>query len=202
MMRTTQRPRGRPREFDEDEALDQALNVFWSQGFDATSLDDILDATGMARQSLYRVFGCKRSLFLRALESYGRQRREQLNSLLIHNPSPLAGLLDLLDLWEEDACSADFIGCFNLNTLSEFAVKDDVEICQRVLDNMKVLEDAVRQALERAQALGEMTLRRTPDEVAHSFVGVAIALSHLGRCGVEPSWVQDITQGVRAELAP
>ena len=194
--------RGRPRQFDEEAVLERAVEVFWSQGFDDTSLDDILDATGMARQSLYRTFGCKRDLFLRALEIYGRRRRDQLEALLTQSPSPLAGLLDLLDLWEDDACSADFVGCFNLNTLSEFAVKDDVEVCQRVLDNMKVLENAVRQALERAQALDEVTLRRTPQQVAHSFVGVAVALSHLGRCGVEPVWVRDITQGIRAELDP
>ncbi len=63
----------RPRQFDEDEALMQALLVFWQRGYEGCSIRDLLDATGLPRQSLYNTFGDKRSLFLRALDRY-RQR--------------------------------------------------------------------------------------------------------------------------------
>ena len=61
---------GRPREFDETEALDRAVDVFWEHGFEGTSISDLEAATGVARQSLYNVFGGKRELFLRALDRY------------------------------------------------------------------------------------------------------------------------------------
>ena len=63
-------PRGRPREFDTDTALDRAIDVFWRQGYDATSLTDLTDAMGIARPSLYAAFGGKRGLFEHAFERY------------------------------------------------------------------------------------------------------------------------------------
>lgn len=61
---------GRPRTFDADAALDQAVAVFWSLGFDGASLDDLTAAMGVSRPSLYAVWGDKRRLFLAALERY------------------------------------------------------------------------------------------------------------------------------------
>ncbi len=62
--------KGRPREFDLDEALDKALLVFWRQGYEGTSLSDLTDATGVSRPSLYAAFGNKEELFRRALDRY------------------------------------------------------------------------------------------------------------------------------------
>jgi AcrR family transcriptional regulator len=70
--------RGRPRSFDPDEALDRARAVFWNQGYAATSLDDLVAATGLNRPSLYAAFGDKRAMYLAAL---GRTRDEALASL-------------------------------------------------------------------------------------------------------------------------
>ena len=70
--------RGRPRAFEPDTALAQAMDVFWSDGFAATSLDDISAATGLNRPSLYGAFGDKRALYLQA---YG-QYRKRMNELV------------------------------------------------------------------------------------------------------------------------
>jgi TetR/AcrR family transcriptional regulator, copper-responsive repressor len=64
------RGRGRPRSFDPDTALDAAVALFWTKGYDATSLDDLGAAMGLARPSIYRAFGPKDQLFLKALERY------------------------------------------------------------------------------------------------------------------------------------
>lgn len=75
--------RGRPREFDEEHALDAAIGVFWSKGYDLTSIADLADATGLGPSSLYNAFGCKEAIFEKAMEryvtKYGRAFREQLN---------------------------------------------------------------------------------------------------------------------------
>src|ERR1700739_4106498 len=62
--------RGRPREFDTDAAIESAMGVFWSTGYFATSLPDLLEATNLSRGSLYAAFGDKHGLFLRALDRY------------------------------------------------------------------------------------------------------------------------------------
>ena len=72
MVQKCLRPRGRPRKFDEGEALDRATKVFWAKGFDGATVDDLVAATGVGRPSLYATFGDKETLFMRCLEHYGR----------------------------------------------------------------------------------------------------------------------------------
>src|SRR3954462_11696535 len=68
------RPRGRPRNFDELEALEKAIHVFWSKGYDGVTIDDLVDGMGVGRPSLYAVFGDKRTLFLRSLNAYTEKK--------------------------------------------------------------------------------------------------------------------------------
>lgn len=64
------KPRGRPRAFDQDEALDRALNVFWTRGYEGASLNELTEALGINRPSLYAAFGNKEALFRKALGRY------------------------------------------------------------------------------------------------------------------------------------
>ena len=64
------RGRGRPRSFDQTEALDAAVLVFWEKGFDGASIEDLTTAMGISRPSLYATFGNKRSLFIEAIDRY------------------------------------------------------------------------------------------------------------------------------------
>jgi len=70
------RPRGRPREFDEAVVLDRALDAFWDNGYEATSLDDLAAATGLARASIYAAFGDKESFYLRTLDRFVERMRK------------------------------------------------------------------------------------------------------------------------------
>ena len=68
----------RPVEFDRDYAVDASMKVFWSKGYSATSLQDLLDSTGIARSSFYAAFGDKRSLFIEALRLFSRRTQAML----------------------------------------------------------------------------------------------------------------------------
>src|SRR5690242_19832109 len=72
----------RPQEFETTEVLRNAMYVFWSKGFEATSLNDILTATGLSKSSLYATFGDKRELFLAAFEAYRKERLRHLHRIL------------------------------------------------------------------------------------------------------------------------
>ena len=74
MIQNTTRPRGRPRSFDEMEALEKATQVFWSKGYDGVTIDDLVAGMGVGRPSLYAVFGDKRTLFLRVLKAYAEKK--------------------------------------------------------------------------------------------------------------------------------
>lgn len=124
----TGRPRGRPRTFDPDEALDKARAVFWNQGYAATSLDDIAAATGLNRPSLYAAFGDKHALYLAALERSGREAAAALGQALA-GEAPLRQVLTLIFDAAVDIYSrgeAGQRGCFLVGTAVTQAVDDPV----------------------------------------------------------------------------
>jgi AcrR family transcriptional regulator len=88
MIPNATKPRGRPRNFDEMEALEKATQVFWSKGYDGVTIDDLVDGMGVARPSLYAVFGDKRTIFVRALRVYA-ERKGALAAKALLSPQPL-----------------------------------------------------------------------------------------------------------------
>ena len=76
MFQNTVKPRGRPRSFDESDALKKATQVFWSKGYDGVTIDDLVAGMGVGRPSLYTVFGDKRAIFLRVLKAYAEAKGE------------------------------------------------------------------------------------------------------------------------------
>src|SRR5277367_362706 len=88
MIQNDTRPRGRPRSFDEMEALEKATQVFWSKGYDGVTIDDLVAGMDVGRPSLYAVFGDKRTLFLRVLRVYA-ERKGALAAKALLSPQPL-----------------------------------------------------------------------------------------------------------------
>jgi len=80
MVKNVKRPRGRPRSFDESEAIRMATNVFWAKGFDGATIDDLVEGMGVGRPSIYAIFGDKSTLFMRCLEAY----RDNLGKQAVH----------------------------------------------------------------------------------------------------------------------
>jgi AcrR family transcriptional regulator len=88
MVQNNTRSRGRPRNFDEREALDKATQVFWSKGYDGATIEDLVAGMGVGRPSLYAVFGDKRTLFLRVLKAYA-ERKGALAAKALLSPQSL-----------------------------------------------------------------------------------------------------------------
>src|ERR1700755_3716912 len=89
---SVQSPRGRPRSFDVEAAVERAMDVFWSRGYHATALPDLLRATKLSRGSLYAAFGDKHSLFLRALDRYIADATMRMDRELAPGTDPVEGL--------------------------------------------------------------------------------------------------------------
>jgi len=88
MVQNATKPRGRPRNFDEVEALEKATQVFWWKGYDGVTIDDLVAGMGVGRPSLYAVFGDKRTLFLRVLKAYAARKGALVAKALL-SPQPL-----------------------------------------------------------------------------------------------------------------
>ena len=96
MLTNSSRPRGRPRNFDEGEALQKATQVFWSKTYNGAAIDDLIAGMGVGRQSLYSVFGDKRTLFLRVLRAYAERKGAGAAKALFSPPAlrdAIAGFL-------------------------------------------------------------------------------------------------------------
>ncbi|MBW4621107.1 MAG: TetR/AcrR family transcriptional regulator [Cyanosarcina radialis HA8281-LM2] len=114
----------RLREFDTEEVMEAVINAFWKRGYEATSLADLMAVTGLQKGSIYKAFGDKRSLFLRALQSY-LDRLYSLTRQALDDPDPdraIAGWFQLLV--DTAAVPGENKGCFAINSLIEMAPQD------------------------------------------------------------------------------
>ena len=124
---------GRPRTFDEAEALTRAMQVFWKHGYERASLTQLLKSMQISRQSCYNVFGDKRALFLRAIRQYTDQALETVRCELRQGPSPLENVQHWLWKAADQACKASS-GCLVVNTIVEFGNRD--RAVQRALSRL------------------------------------------------------------------
>ena len=170
----------RPREFDEEEALDRAMKVFWSKGYASTSLDDLLTGTGLARQSLYTAFGDKHSLFLKALQRYLDKNARPLRSILMEAPSVADALRAVFSAIAEGAAAEKQRGCMLVNAITEL-VPGDAEVAKLVEANHRFLLATFRMGLERAAEQGALAPGANIDELAHYLVAAHQGLRVVAR---------------------
>src|SRR5271165_4992138 len=149
------RRRGRPRAFEPEAALGQAMDVFWKDGFAATSLDDLSAATGLNRPSLYRAFGDKRALYIQAYRRYREHVRDTFAPLFAE-PAPLREklkriLMAALDLYlsGEDGPR----GCFTVLTASSDAIADP-EIRTIVAEAIERIDRGFERLFAEARSAG------------------------------------------------
>src|SRR5919202_2421257 len=99
--------RGRPRTFDPDRALRQALDLFWERGYEGTSLSDLAEAMGIASASIYACFGNKENLFRQVMALYGRTSGEPPRRALREQATARAGIHEMLRATADEITRAD-----------------------------------------------------------------------------------------------
>src|SRR4051794_1235587 len=161
-----QLPRGRPRSFDTEAAVERAMGVFWSRGYHGTALPDLLHATKLSRGSLYAAFGDKHSLFLRALDRYIADAVTRMDLELGPRKQPLDGLRAFLAGYVDRTSGANGRrGCLLVATAMELAGQD-AEVGRRVAGFFKAMEARVAGALSRAKAAGKLADGVEPSSAA------------------------------------
>jgi TetR/AcrR family transcriptional repressor of nem operon len=146
----------RPREFNADAALNRALDVFWSKGYEATSVDDLCATTGLSRSSLYSTFGSKRDLLLRSVDRYVERRTPDLAAILAQ-PMPVREAFATLarQFIEQIVSGPGRRGCFLGNCAAELPRGDRAALA-RVRRGLAQTEATFQAALMRAVACGEL----------------------------------------------
>ena len=152
---------GRPRQFDEEQVLDAVTQAFWSKGYEATSLGDLMAATGLHKGSLYQAFGDKHALFLQVLQRYLADMRRHKNECIAKATTPLAGITavahSMIDMADADPVCPK--GCMALNSLVELAPHDpDVE--RMMTEHVANMRESLEGAISAAQDVGEISKDR------------------------------------------
>jgi TetR/AcrR family transcriptional regulator, transcriptional repressor for nem operon len=173
--------RGRPRSFDIDAAVERAMGVFWSRGYHATALPDLLRATKLSRGSLYAAFGDKHSLFLRALDRYIADALTRMESEFDPRREPVDGLRAFLAGYVERTSGANGRrGCLLVATAMELAGQD-AEVNRRVGGFFQAMEARVTDALCRAKAAGRLADGVEPSNAARILVCFVEGLRVVGK---------------------
>ena len=188
----------RPREFDIDQALERAMNVFWTKGYEGASLQDLLEAMNIARGSLYKAFQDKHSVYLAALDRYDRTEIQQTVDGL-RDRSAGDGAVRI-HRFLEDARAAvvqrhDRRGCFLCNAAVDRAPMDG-GIQTKVLAMMRRMERAVAAALDESRQAAHWPAKRRA-EAALTLTNAYVGLRVLARSGFPP---KDLAAVIRTAL--
>jgi TetR/AcrR family transcriptional repressor of nem operon len=190
---------GRPKSFDEREALESAMQLFWVRGYEGTALADLLGAMGISRQSLYDTFGNKRELFIRVIEHYRDTQLAKALALLRQEGSPLENVKTVVRFFERLAADQRHCGCLVANALVEVAPHDE-EIAGLLQDTLALLQSSVQRALEQAQGAGELAAGKSPLQLSRALTNAMLGLAVTGKLRLGPALLHDIYAGTLSML--
>ena len=180
------------KQFDPDQALDRAMHVFWSRGYESTSLEDLVRATRVNRASLYTTFGSKRALFLSALRRYDKRCRRQRLEKLERSFTPKRAIRELFESWIDQALEhGDQRGCLLANTAVEMAGGDE-QVGTLVAESQRDTERFLHALIERGQADGEIAAGIDAERAAKTLLATLLGLLVLVRSRPEPGLLHAI----------
>ncbi len=182
----------RPREFDVDAALERAMDVLWSKGFEATSLDDLCAATDLSRSSFYATFGSKRKLLLRSVDRYVDRRIPKIAEILAR-PVPIRDAFAALinDFIDQIVAGSGRRGCFLGNCAAELPRSDRAALAQ-VRRGLGRTEAVFREALARAKARGELPPKADAGAMARFLTAGIQGLRLVGKVNPDRAVLEDI----------
>lgn len=184
----------RPREFEREEVVKKALALFWRQGYQATSVQDLVAATGLNRGSLYDTFGDKHGLFLEAVEHYRATVSAQRLAKL-EEPGPLRDRVAAFYQGIVDFAQGEgrLLGCLMTNSTVELAPHDrDTRVA--VAANLGAMEAAFRRVLTRAKKNGELAADKSPTDLARFFTATANGMNVMAKAAPDRAVLRSVVR--------
>jgi TetR/AcrR family transcriptional repressor of nem operon len=187
----TSRSVGRPREFDEEAALEAAMDAFWAKGYEATSMTDLCSCTGLHKGSLYQAFGDKHTLFMNALKHYADTEFRDVAAVAFQSDSPLANIRAAVGKICADAGSDK--GCLMINAMVELAPHDE-EVKKALKgfgqQRIRVMTDLIA----KAQELGEIKAKLAPHKLARQLMTTLAGAATMVKGLLEPEEMSEVME--------
>lgn len=184
---------GRPQQFDEGKVLSSAMNTFWALGYESASLQDLLEATGLSKSSLYQAFGDKEALFLTCLEKYRLDMKEQLLTQLSLSKSGLGFIEQVLLSSAEEAGLPHPRGCLVMNTAAEIGLGNS-KISKEVEKGVQTFKEVFQTALQKAEKEGMLSRGADLEGMALFIVSSLSGLKSMVKAGASKDSVEQIVK--------
>jgi len=166
----------RQKGFNPERAVEKALNIFWTQGYEATSMQDLVNGMALSRSSIYDTFGDKRSLLILALNRYRHSELAGMRQVLEDAPNGRAGFEALFEMLIQQASSeAGQKGCFMVNCMTELAA-NDTAVAEIATDNNQAVHQLLKEMVARGQDEGTISPTNSPAELADFIFNAIIGL--------------------------
>lgn len=190
----------RHKEFNPDDAVEAAVKVFWSKGYEATSIQDLVDAMGINRGSLYDTFGDKAGLFEAALDCYFNAT--PLRRLMEHAESDtprreIERLFD--DLIAKAVAPEGGCGCMVTNTLTELCSRDS-KLAKKLGGHMLRMEDTLTTMIKRGQQSGEITDAKEARALARFLISTVQGIQTVVKLAPDEATLRDIADTALSTL--
>lgn len=191
--------RGRPLQFDPEQALQQAMLLFWAQGYEGTSTSQLMKTMGLSKSSLYQAFGSKDALFKLCLDRYGEMTAGYMRETLSQAKSPKQFLLDLVEATASYQSDEGPNGCLLVNSACELGA-DSSWAGPMLLKRRDKALAIMQQACQAMAENGELAKGQAPDAVANQIFTLICGLKVMERMSFEPQQRRDCLQMVERLL--
>ena len=190
----------RPKEFQRDNVLDKAMQVFWSKGFECTSMQDLVNAMGINRGSLYDTFGDKQSLHVAVLERFYETELQPMFASL-DGPGPVKPAIRTLfsEIADQSVNGEDLKGCMISNTAAELC-PDDGPVGEIAAAGLKRAEDKLHEALSRARDQGEISADSDPLKLARTILCALNGMRVVAKAIDDRKTLDDMIDGTLSTL--
>ncbi|MBV1908152.1 MAG: TetR/AcrR family transcriptional regulator [Kangiellaceae bacterium] len=155
----------RPAQYNPEDVIQSATQVFWDKGYASTSMAELIQATGLKPGSIYAGFGSKQALFEASIDYYAKKGLEELELLLSEGTDYLGNIRSTFSRFIEIGAQNQPSGCFLVNSLVELAPHDK-EIQKRLKEHTSKVEQAFKVALTAAKESGQITSNSDISEIA------------------------------------
>jgi TetR/AcrR family transcriptional repressor of nem operon len=190
----------RPREFNRDEVLERAMQVFWSKGYAATSMRDLTEAMGLSKSSLYDTFGSKHDLFLESIDFYRDNVTIQVRSVAELEKPAMQVIAAVLGRAVDRILEPNGRrGCFLNNCAVEIGPIDD-KAAERLRAGFEVMEETFLRLVRRAQLEGAISPTRDALSLARYLTSTVNGIMVIGKANPDRAVLDDIVRVAMASL--
>ena len=190
----------RAKEFDIEEVEDKALSLFWEKGYEACSINDLVQKLGLSRSSIYDTFGDKRQLYLRALDKYRKSVLEKMHDALRHTGDIYAAFETFLnESYDNPGNNSEIKGCFMVNTATELGFADS-EFSEIVNSNKTEIENMFSHFIHQAKQSGNIKSELSDITLARVLNNTMTGLRVASRSKADPAASQDVVTATLAML--